>query len=284
MTTDLQLGGKSIPELPADELDRHIQVALVTKDKPALHLLVEERLHRNEVISGASRRLCLLRQAFDLDLINSNETWREGHAETFFDYLRHRRLEYEQRGYDAESDLLCVKGYGTVMSWLNIVLHYHHRHAMPLEQLAGIPKGKLEVASGACNLYDATHEDEMDAELRHLLLDDSVTADTLLERYYAGKEEAPALEGAEIEGDAGAEVGGDDGQVADGGEDFAADVPDPADEELDIVLNTETGELTAWVNHGRGALPVALGLLRVKDSNAHPLIINLCQSWGIRFA
>lgn len=244
--------------------------------------MAEERLTRDEVVSGVSRRMSLMRQALDLDLIREHETWRLGDYASFFAYLQERKLHYERNGYDAEGDVLAVKGYVTIEAWGNIVRHYHKRHGLPLDLLAYAPKGKLEVASGACNLWDADHAGEMDPDLRDLLFDQTVTAPNLLAEYAERKREQGIEPPVMLDRDGKPEMGetDPDAEAGDGGK--GSDDPQPEERELDVALDTETGVLTAWQRNGNGHVPLELGRLNVRREDARALILNLCATWGIR--
>jgi len=279
--------------LTADELDKRITVAFQTDALEELHVLVEERLGRNEAISGASRRLMLLRQAADLDIIREKETWRLGDNDTFFAYLQRRKQEYVERGYDAEADLLVVKEYSTIEAWCNIIRHYHERHGYSLETLAGILKTKLEVASGTCNLWDAAHDNQIDPDMEMLLFDASVSNSQLLARYSVLKGERG--EDAEVDDDSFESIdGGREGinDFADGGvvgENDFVDSPvedDNKESERDYVgvraiLNTETGIVSTWIRRGRSDVRVKLGRFDVQDPDLRQIILGLCEEWRV---
>ena len=286
MTTNLSLTSRQISSLSADDLDKRITVAQQTQNLPMLHVLIEERLQRNEVISGATRRLMLLKQAIDLNIIRENETWRLGDFDTFYEYLARRRQEYESRGYDAESDLLVVRGYPTIEAWCNIIRHYHMRHALKLEVLAGIPKSKLEIASGTCNVWDAEHEGQIDPDLLNLLVDDAVASEDMLS-LYANRKKA---EGIEPQIEDGEPITTDDPPAGEDKEETAHQTApeldekdyDPRnDQELGVSLDTETGFLVAWVRRKGTEIPTNIGRLDVKDDGKRDLILSLCKSWRI---
>lgn len=270
--------------LSADELDKQLSIAVATGDKPSIHALAEERLSRDEFISGFSRRKAMLLQTLDLDLIREHETWRLGDYPSFYAYLNERRLEYEGQGYDSEADILVVKGYSTVLAWSNIVAHFHRRHNIPIELLSYVPKGKLETVSGVCNRWDAAHDDQMDQDLHELLFTATVTKDDILPLYAKRKK----LQGIAVPVD---DTGGkiepkaedEDRELDGGGETDGSDESDPPEQrELDITMDTETGELTAWLRRGKGHVPMVFGRLYVKSGDKYDMIINLCETWRVR--
>lgn len=288
MSNGVILSASQIASLSAEELDKHLSIAVTVDDKPAIHALAEERLSRDEFISGVSRRLGMLRQVVDLDLISRHETWRLGNYDSFYAYLAERKREYEQRGYDSDGDILVVKGYSTVLAWSNIINHFHRRHGIALDLLSYVPKSKLEVVSGACNRWDVNHDDQMDRDMYELLFDTTVTKEDILlvyaERKRRNGEQIPIADsGAEITAPAENGQSENDGGESDenGAGDAGADDA-PPDDELDVTMDTETGVLLAWVRRGSGHLPLEIGRFYIKNENARDMVLNLCETWRIR--
>ena len=270
--------------LSEDELEKRLSIAVATDDKPTIHALAEERLSRHEYMSGVSRRHSMLLQTIDLDLMRLHETWRLGHYESFYAYLKERRVEHERRGFDAEGGVLVAKNYSTVMAWSNIVSHFHRRHGIRLDLLAHAPKRKLEIVSGVCNRWDMLHDDEMDKDLLGLLFEESVSSEDILSLYAHrkrsnGEPEPVNDDGGRIETD----------QEDEGIERRDRDEPDQDEEggdneqeELEVVLDMGSGDLTAWVRKGSGHVPARLGALLINNVDVHELIVNLCQTWRVR--
>lgn len=274
---------QNLGDISPDELDRRISIEMQARDNiPQLHLLIEERLGRNEVISGASRRMMLLRQAADLNVMRDFETWKQGSWESFYEYMKDRKAEYERRGFDSEADILVVKGYSTTESWCNIVRHYVDRHGWSVERLSYVPKRKLEIASGTCNIWDVAHDGEADPDMMDLLFDSSVSADDILTLYSQRKKK----EGVEIEItkphiDDIPDDADDEGGDRERGDYEPKEPEDDPDEEMRVVLDTEDGKLTAWVRHGRSEVPMVLGRLDVRNGDKREIIVNLCSTWRV---
>lgn len=276
---------QNLGDISPEELDKQIRIEMQARDNIGhLHLLVEERLGRNEVISGASRRLMLLKQAADLNIMRDYETWKQGTWESFYEYLKDRKAEYERRGFDSEADVLVVKGYSTTESWCNIVRHFVDRHGWSMELLSTVTKRKLEVVGGTCNAWDALHDGQADPELMNLLFDNSVSSDDILTMYAKLKKK----DGVNVEIDAPHLDEMPDEEERDGDErtDYERDTSsddddDDGGDEMRVVLDTEDGKLTAWVKHGKSEVPMTLGKLDVRNDDKREIIVNLCQTWRV---
>ncbi len=301
MSAELILSSRTLREMrPGDvtnvlqsvtdeTLDGELRLAEKSHDLKALHLLAGERLRRDQEGAVGWERLSLLRQAADLEVFQRNETYRDEGFANFLTFLHALALDYRQTHAETSESVLCLKKYVTVESYLNIIRHYHKRHGMTLELLAGFPKGKLEVLSGVCNQWDSLHADHIDADVLAVLRDEAVTSETASAAYAKLKgrgmlSEAEANESAgksdecQVQSGAG---GGLDNERGEPAED-AGDSHPPPEQRVGWTLDSETGRLTAWIPGAcEQTITKEVGVRFVDKDDVKPLVLGFASEHGI---